>query len=328
MKIAFLRLSKKQYGGRIYMKMVKEILSKHFFTEEFIIFKKKPPPFLKLPLLFFSLKKFSQKKNCSVVIRDFDLGFFLNLKPTKNIIICHHLDYSFAPFFVKFGFSFLVPFILKNLKKADAIVVVSKYWQNFFKKKGYKNVYLIYNVFNLKDFEFKREEIEEFKKKYKLEKKPIIYLGNCQKAKGVIESWKALKNLNCHLVTSGKKMVKIPAKNLELKYSNYLKLLKASTIVITMSKFKEGWCRTAHEAMLLKRPVIGSGLGGMKELLEGGKQIICKDFSKLKEKVEYLLAHPKVRKKMGEDGYNFAKNFTLEKFEKDWLNLIDKILKT
>ena len=92
-----------------------------------------------------------------------------------------------------------------------------------------------------------------------------------------------------------------------------------------MSKFKEGWCRTAHEAMLLKTPVVGSGLGGMRELLEGGKQIICQDFTSLKEKVEYLLNHSEVRKKIGQDGYNFAKDFTLERFKKEWVELIKKL---
>jgi len=97
-------------------------------------------------------------------------------------------------------------------------------------------------------------------------------------------------------------------------------------MVIAMSKFKEGWCRTAHEAMLLKTPVIGSGLGGMQELLIGGKQIVCKDFKDLKTKVQDLLGNPRLREKMGQDGYNFAKEFTLERFEREWLNLIEEIL--
>ena len=71
-------------------------------------------------------------------------------------------------------------------------------------------------------------------------------------------------------------------------FGDYLKLLKASWVVLTMSKFKEGWCRTAHEAMLLKTPVIGSGTGGMRELLENGKQIVCPEFDNLREKVKYL----------------------------------------
>ena len=93
-----------------------------------------------------------------------------------------------------------------------------------------------------------------------------------------------------------------------------------------MSKFKEGWCRTAHEAMLLKTPVIGSGLGGMRELLEGGNQMVCENFNSLKEKVKYLLDHPELREKIGEDGYNFAKDFTSGRLAKDWLELIHKIL--
>ena len=83
---------------------------------------------------------------------------------------------------------------------------------------------------------------------------------------------------------------------------------------------------TAHEAMLLKTPVVGSGMGGMKELLKGGKQIICTDFKELKNKVEYLLNNSEERKKIGEMGYNYAKNFTIDGFKKEWLDLINKIL--
>ena len=93
-----------------------------------------------------------------------------------------------------------------------------------------------------------------------------------------------------------------------------------------MSKFKEGWNMTAHEAMLFQTPVVGAGLGGMKELLEGGKQIICENFNSLKKEVEYLLNHPQEREKIGRDGYDFAKNFTRERFQKDWLNLLEKII--
>ena len=65
-----------------------------------------------------------------------------------------------------------------------------------------------------------------------------------------------------------------------------------------MSKFKEGWCRTAHEAMLLKTPVIGSRpWAAMKELLDGGKQTVCQDFKNLEKEIEYLLKHPMKEKK-------------------------------
>ena len=37
-----------------------------------------------------------------------------------------------------------------------------------------------------------------------------------------------------------------------------------------MSEFKEGWCRVLHEAAIHSTPILGSGLGGMNELLEIG----------------------------------------------------------
>jgi glycosyltransferase involved in cell wall biosynthesis len=188
-------------------------------------------------------------------------------------------------------------------------------------------VYKIYNGFNLESYNIPDEEVENFKKDKNILGKPVIYLGNCQKAKGVIEAYEALKGLNAYLVTSGEKQVKIPTLNFNLDHRGYLNLLKASSIVLTMSKMKEGWCKTAHEAMLLKRPVIGSGRGGMKELLEGGKQIICENFNQLREKVEYLLDNPEEREKIGEMGYNYAKNFTLDKFQREWRDLIKEILK-
>jgi len=327
MKILIVNTTEKKYGGRVYEEMIGQVLSNNFEVEILNVgVRNKHFGYLKIPVIFWQLFKASRRKDIELVIRNFDSCLFLNPKPVKNIAIVHHIDYSFAPRLIRFISFFTTPLILKKIKKIEAIVVVSRYWQEFFKKRDYKNVYLIYNAFDLNDFNFSEKEIEDFKKKYKLEEKPIIYLGNCQEAKGVVESYAVLKNLDCHLVTSGKQEVKIPARNLEVDYREYLKLLKASSIVITMSKFKEGWCRTAHEAMLLKRPVIGSGQGGMKELLEGGKQIICPNFKLLKEKVEYLLKHPAVREKMGEDGYDFAKNFTIENFRKNWLELINKLI--
>jgi len=93
-------------------------------------------------------------------------------------------------------------------------------------------------------------------------------------------------------------------------------------VVLAMSKFKEGWCRSAHEAMLLKTPVIGSGSGGMLELLKGGEQIVCRDFTNLRKHVEYTLLHPD----MADKGYVFAKNFTMERFQRDWIQFIKQLL--
>lgn len=329
-KIGWIEISSKRYGGIVYNQQARKLSAKYFDLELVNLEAKhfKKIRYLKIPESFVYLLRLKDKKD--LWIRDFYSTITLPLDKTKgkNLAVICHIDFS--------GFSLLArPFLIlfeklffyRNLKKIDTIVTISEYWKNYFLKRGYTNIYKIYCGFDLNKFNISEQEIIDFKKKYKLEGKPIIYLGNCQKAKGVVDAWRALKSLDAYFVTSSKRQVKIPALNFDLDYREYLKLLKACSIVLTMSKFKEGWCITAHEAMLLKTPVIGSGLGGQRELLEGGNQIVCKDFKNLKEKVKYLLEHSEIRERMGENGYNFAKNFTKERFEKNWLKLIHKILK-
>lgn len=327
-KIGIIEIYSKRYGGIIYTQQVKEVLSKEFNLEsvnlEAKFFKKRR--YLKFLESFYYILKLRGEKN--IWIRDFYSTLLLSKKRTKgkNLTIAFHIDFLKMPTLASVP-HFLAEklFFYKQLKRVDAIVTISEPWKNYFLEKGYKNVYKIYCGFDLDNFNITEEEISEFLKKYKLEGKPIIYLGNCQRVKGVVDSYRALKDLNAYLVTSGRRQVNVPTLNFDLDHRSYLKLLKASSVVITMSKFKEGWCMTAHEAMLCKTPVIGSGLGGMQELLEGGKQIICKDFKQLKEKVDFLLKNSEQRSVMGENGYNFAKNFTMERFKKEWVDLVKNI---
>ena len=130
--------------------------------------------------------------------------------------------------------------------------------------------------------------------------------------------------MNVELVTSGYRTVEIPCMNLNLSSHEYRVLLAAADVVVTMSKFEEGWCRTTHEAMLCKTPVVGSGLGGMKELLEGGKQLIASDFTHLKESVAYLLKHPEY----GETGYHYASRneFSIAYFQDAWRKVVNETI--
>lgn len=238
-----------------------------------------------------------------------------------NVLIFHHIGGE-LPTPNMFINKYLNKLFFKNLKNIDLIVVSSKFWKEFFHKMGYTKTKIIYNPFDLTLFNFDEKELHSFKDKHNFTK-PIIYLGNCQRIKGVVESYENLKGLDVHLVTSGDEKVKIPAINLNLDYKNYLLLLKTSSVVVTMSKFEEGWCRTAHESMLCKTPVVGSGLGGMGELLQDGNQIICKDFNKLAEYVTYLNENPEI----GELGYKYAskKRFTINNFSEEWKNIFESI---
>lgn len=330
--IAFTQISPKRTGGNAWVQEVLEAISseKSSFSVETIDLSAKR--FKNIKLLnalevFFNLLNLKGEKD--LWIRNFYSVVFLNKKRTKgkNMAFIFHIDFSGFPLLLR---PFLIFFekvvFYRQLKKVDVIVVVSEYWRRYFTEKGYPNVEKIYFGFDPDNFNIIDEEVLSFKEKYGLKDKPIVYLGNCQKAKGCVDSYNALRGLDVHLITSGKQEVKIPVLNLDLSLREYFVLLKASSVVITMSKFKEGWCRTTYEAMLLKTPVIGSGAGGMRELLEGGNQIVCEDFGNLKKHVERLLSDGRLREKMGEDGYDYTKNFTKERFRNSWLNLVKKIL--
>ncbi|HSB07240.1 MAG TPA: glycosyltransferase [Thermodesulfobacteriota bacterium] len=320
MMIGWIEVLKKVYGETIYNQMAQSILVKHHDLE---VINVGLDPYNKYlyPRILYRLWRLKGRK--TVWIRNFDSILTMPYDQTdgKNIAMFFHMDYSFQPSYLKPLWRRLEKIFCHHLEKVNAIVTISKFWQNHFLEKGYRDVSLIYNGFDVDQFHFEEEEIFDFKRRFRLEGKPILYLGNCQRIKGSVESYEQLKDLEAHLVTSGRKEVDLPTLNLDLDYREYLLLLKASSAVITMSKFKEGWNRTAHEAMLCKTPVIGSGLGGMRELLEGGGQIICEDFNDLKEKACYVLEHSE----LGEMGHAFAKQFTVKRFEEEWLNLIERV---
>jgi glycosyltransferase involved in cell wall biosynthesis len=259
--------------------------------------------------------------DCDLTIRThFPIAHVPYEKSTKNIAILHqfHKGLTFDGYYI--------PFFFYNLRNLDAVVTVSQYWRSWFLQKGCKNVHVIYNPFNLDEFVFNEDEIVAFKRKLNLiDRDPIIYIGAIGKGKGVEKTYRVLEDLNATLVCSGNisKNDRIPCLHLDRR--EYLYLLKSSQIAIQMSELNEGWCRVLHEAMLCQVPVVGSGRGGMTELLSGGGQIICRDFKNLKRHVIRLLENRNLRKDMGARGFNFAKKFSYERFKKDWTQLIDGV---
>lgn len=321
-KILRIKTSDAKYGGNIYENYLSDYLSKNYSFEEI-----NPVPKLKGKLKYFGvfnflykLYKISKDKRYNIHIRALETSLIFN-NNVKNIVLAHHFDISYSNLFTKLMQFIAYRNLIRNRENIDKLIVVSEYWRGYFEKLGFKEVVKIYNPFDLKEFNIRDKEVEEFKKKYNLLDKPIIYIGNAQKKKGVDRVYEELKELDVYLITSGKPQIKLPATNLDLSFREYISLLKASSVVVTMSLFKEGWNRTAHEAMLCKTPVVGSGSGGMEELLRGGNQIVCKDFSKLREAVIKAMENPK----LGEEGYNYAKDFTIERFNQEIKKVIESL---
>jgi glycosyltransferase involved in cell wall biosynthesis len=101
-------------------------------------------------------------------------------------------------------------------------------------------------------------------------------------------------------------------------------------IVVVPSTEPESFGLVATEAMLSKKPVIATNLGGLKEVVEDGKTGYLfenKNIEELSNKLELLINDKSLRVKMGEKGFERVNNnFSAEKyvrsFEKEYSTLI------
>lgn len=319
--------SEKKYGGRAYNNSTYDVLKKNFDFSFYDVFEKGENSYFRILINSF-INTLKINSYSDIWIRDYfsTIPLLFNKPKNKNIVFIQHIASTSNNSLVKAIFNFYTFFFYLALKKSDGVITISDYWHNHFRQKGIKNVYTVYPFLEFEKMNITQEDVINFKKKYSLNEKPIIYLGNCRSYKGVLESYEILKDLDVQLITSGTKEVDVPAIHLDLDYFDYLCLLKASSIVLFMSKFEEGWGLTAHEAMYLGTPVIGSGLGGNRELLLGGKQIVC-DFSELQQEVIRLLESKDLRDQMSKYGNEFARLFDKERFENSWIQTINSILK-
>ena len=271
-------------------------------------------------LLSYWFKQRNQRHQESVLVREpYPIVFGSECSAGINVAMIHHLNLQFENTSLKQKWFFRR--LRKNLPLQEIVVAVSKYWKSWLNEIGCNNVKVIYNSFDLNEFQISLEEIERFRKKFHLNSsKPLIYIGNASPQKGVYEVYNALKGEDYELVMTGatNHASDLPVKFLSLSRTDYLCLLGASDIVVTMSKMVEGWNRIAHEAMLLKKPVIGSGTGGMEELLTSGGQIILKDDRDLPQTISDTLQK---KESIGLKGYDFVKQYDLNYFRTQWIDL-------
>ncbi|MGB6680380.1 MAG: glycosyltransferase, partial [Candidatus Bathyarchaeia archaeon] len=94
-------------------------------------------------------------------------------------------------------------------------------------------------------------------------------------------------------------------------------VLSQADIVLSCSR-NEAFGRTTLEAMLLKKPVIGTNTGGTPELIKekfNGLLYTPENFMELAEKIEYFINNVEKIVEFGENGYKFAKNkFTKKEY--------------
>jgi glycosyltransferase involved in cell wall biosynthesis len=241
-------------------------------------------------------------------------------KPTVAII--HHINYHLKSRPVYGAFCSL---LFGYLRKVNLVVTVSAFWRHELERMGCRRVRTIYNSFELSEYTADGAMMRDFKLRHSLQDKPIVYLGKAAKGKGVDRAARALQGLPVHLVATGppSDACEEGVRVLDLDRRDYVSLLHCSSVVVAMSSFLEGWNRVAHEAMLCGTPVVGSGAGGMRELLLDSGQTQVTSGCELRSAVEQLL---KNGQEIGQRGKLYASQFDTAYFQREWLAAIESVL--
>ncbi|MDD3597004.1 hypothetical protein [Sulfuricurvum sp.] len=221
-KITHLLTSDKKSGGNVYENYL-QVLEDTFSINQIVLtHNANRNKFFKAVDYFIHLYRYSRKEylESDISIRNVQGCFFMDEAKT-NIVIFHHYDPHPNNLLIRLYQKFLHLNLLKQLSKIDTLVVVSQYWQEYFAKMGFTRTTLIYNPFEIEKYTlYSEQELKEFKQRYQLDQKPIIYIGNAQAIKGTDKVYEKLKGLDAHLVTSGISQIHLPAINLELPFSN------------------------------------------------------------------------------------------------------------
>ena len=243
-------------------------------------------------------------------------------KSPVEVGIIHHISFDLQS--KSAGHRLFFSNLRRRLPQMDAVVTVSDYWRRELEAIGCRRVEVIYNSFDLAEFDITESEVRDFRISHELSSdRPLVYIGNGGAQKGVYEVYEALKDEGYTLVTTGPAKPDLPVRWFNLERADYLRLLTACDVVISMSRLTEGWCRVVHEAMLCGTPVIGSGSGGMRELLEGGRQIVLPSSARLRDVVRQVVGR---REEMGGPGRSFVQRFDMEYFGEAWTGLAEALL--
>lgn len=320
---SFIRVSfsSKLYGGNVYEEAVDSIFLK--YTDDFRVMRiggrwSGAAKVLGLPSLIFRVLK-SYLSGRRLVVNFLSLPFFPFLK--ESIIILHHVDTAGCTWRVALHQQIASWFLRRVVSRTNLVVVVARYWEEYVRSAGFPRVRTIYNPFDAQRYiEVSESEVEDFLAKYSLNRSGIVYIGNPQPGKGYSQVLDALEGRGYQLISTGLgEPDEKRARHLQLSHREFVILLQLSECVVTFSQFKEGWCRVAHEAMLCSTPVVGSGSGGMRELLSEGGQLIASSKDELPALVEKAISERKAR---GFKGRSCALQFDYDRFERAWKDII------
>ncbi len=215
------------------------------------------------------------------------------------------------------------------LKWADAITVISKEAQEYYKKLEF-NVHQIPNAINIESLP---------KSSKKMFEKQIIYAGRLSKEKGILELLSVMKKLsddvNLLIVGNGPEegKVKLASENQKnIHYMGYLPskqtipLVRGSDILIQPSLI-EGISTSILEAMACKTAIIATNVGGNKELLINRKTaILVENHNEILDSVHELFSDATFRESIVQNALTEVQKYDWQNVGKQYFQLYSNLL--
>lgn len=231
----------------------------------------------------------------------------------------------------------------KYLKKADKVVMISKYNEELLLKQFSlikSKSKMIYNSFNFNQLDYKAN----------LEKLPksdvpiLLCLGRLESGKNPLFLLKVAQilkerkiNFKLQYIGHGDLMEPLKNKIVEMNLDDCVEVLgfkenpypyiKNSTLLVQSSK-SEGFPTVFAECTYLGKPFVCTKVGGTYELSDDNKcgYVIDKmDDEQFADKVEELLTNKQLYEKFSKRGMNNVKRFTIEEQVKKFDELVDEL---
>jgi glycosyltransferase involved in cell wall biosynthesis len=183
-------------------------------------------------------------------------------------------------------------------------------------------------------------DAEDFRSKYGIRSKFILYIGRIDESKGCKElfeyflRYKQKTNSDIKLVMLGKPVTKIPKNNDIIplgfvsetdKYNTIL----ASQLLVMPSKY-ESLSMVLLESWVCKKPcLVNSESPVLKsQCTKSNGGLWYENLDEFKASLDLLLANDKLRKKLGENGKRYVeKNYSQEVIDKKYLRMLEKLKK-
>ena len=227
------------------------------------------------------------------------------------------------------------------LKYIDKIFSLTETLKEALEANHIKNVDVIYPGINLSEWNIERFDVDLFKEKHNIVNKKIIFfggrIGRWKGGSEIIQSMEKVisKIPEAVLLVAGEEneyvieMLKlVKEKNISMIFTGWLEkeelkiAYHVSNIIVTPSICLDTFNLVNLEAMVCKKPVITTCFGGSSEVVidnKTGYVINPLNIGVMSEKIIELLKNDEKAKKFGEEGYNRAKNFSLLKQAKKYL---------